>query len=114
MKGRGELMVRLTTMILPNAYEVNLNASPGGAAGTGGGETIEQKEGKITGDSDKTSDAATIAKTTAAGAGIGASLAAVHRVRELERGSARLPDSWRYCCRVAPKRSCRAAQRSMP
>ncbi len=30
------------------------------------------KEGKITGDSDKTSDAATVAKTTAAGAGIGA------------------------------------------
>jgi type IV secretion system protein VirB10 len=71
VKGRAELMVKLTTMILPNAYMVNLNASPGGAAGTGGGETMD-REGKITGDSDKTSDAATIAKTTAAGAGIGA------------------------------------------
>jgi hypothetical protein len=71
VKGRAELMVKLTTMILPNAYMVNLNASPGGAAGTGGGETMD-KEGKITGDSDKASDAATIAKTTAAGAGIGA------------------------------------------
>ena len=30
------------------------------------------KEGKVTGDSDKASDAGTIAKTTAAGAGIGA------------------------------------------
>jgi hypothetical protein len=70
VKGRGELNVKLTTMILPNAYMVKLNAAPGGAAGTGGGETMD-KEGKITGDSDKTSDAATIAKTTAAGAGIG-------------------------------------------
>jgi hypothetical protein len=71
VKGRGELMVKLTTMILPNAYMVNLNAAPGGPAGTGGGESMD-KEGKITGDSDKTSDAATVAKTTAAGAGIGA------------------------------------------
>jgi type IV secretion system protein VirB10 len=71
VKGRAELMVKLTTMILPNAYQVNLNATPGGAAGTGGGETMD-KEGKVTGDSDKASDAGTIAKTTAAGAGIGA------------------------------------------
>jgi type IV secretion system protein VirB10 len=70
VKGRAELMVKLTTMILPNAYMVNLNASPGGAAGTGGGETMD-KEGKITGDSDKASDIGTIAKTTGAGAGIG-------------------------------------------
>lgn len=70
VKGRGELMVRLTTIILPNAYMVKLNAAPGGSAGTGGGETID-KEGKISGDTDKTSDVATIAKTTAAGAGIG-------------------------------------------
>jgi hypothetical protein len=71
VKGRGELMVKLTTIILPNTYTVRLNAAPGGSAGTGGGEAID-KEGRITGDSDKTSDAATIAKTTAAGAGIGA------------------------------------------
>ena len=70
VKGRAELMVKLTTMILPNAYTVNLNASPGGAAGTGGGETMD-REGKITGDSDKASDVGTIAKTTAVGAGIG-------------------------------------------
>jgi len=71
VKGRAELMVKLTNMILPNAYQVDLNASPGGAAGTGGGETMD-KEDKVTGDSDKASDAGTIAKTTAAGAGIGA------------------------------------------
>jgi hypothetical protein len=69
VKGRGELAIKMTNMILPNAYQVNMNATPSGA-GTGGGETTNG-EGVIVGDSDKKSDAATIAKTTAAGAGIG-------------------------------------------
>ena len=69
VKGRAQLMLKLTTMILPNAYMVNLNASPSNA-GTGGGETVNG-EGVIVGDSDKASDAGTVAKTTAAGAGIG-------------------------------------------
>jgi hypothetical protein len=69
VKGRGELAIKMTNMILPNAYQVNLNATPTGA-GTGGGETTNS-EGVIVGDSDKKDDAATIAKTTAAGAGIG-------------------------------------------
>ena len=69
VKGRAELMVRLTTLILPNAYVISLAASPADA-GTGGNETMD-KEGKVIGDSDKASDAATVAKTTAAGAGIG-------------------------------------------
>ena len=69
VKGRGELMIKLTTMILPNAYMVNLNAVPGDA-GTGGNETTDS-EGKIIGDSEKGHDIGTIAKTTAAGAGIG-------------------------------------------
>jgi hypothetical protein len=70
VKGRGELMIRLRTLILPNAYMVNLNAVPGNA-GTGGNETTNN-EGKIVGDSNKGGDIGTIAKTTAAGAGIGA------------------------------------------
>ncbi|HUJ33069.1 MAG TPA: hypothetical protein VLY23_17440 [Candidatus Acidoferrum sp.] len=69
VKGRAELMVRLNTLILPNAYVVSLAASPGNA-GTGGNETTD-KEGKVIGDTDKGSDVGTIAKTTAAGAGIG-------------------------------------------
>jgi len=69
VKGRGELMIKLTTMILPNAYMVNLNAVPSNA-GTGGNETTDN-EGKIIGDSDKGHDIGTVAKTTAAGAGIG-------------------------------------------
>jgi hypothetical protein len=70
VKGRAELMVKLTTMILPNAYMVDLNAVPGNA-GTGGGETVNN-EGKVVGDSDKASDVGTVMKTSGAGAGIGA------------------------------------------
>jgi hypothetical protein len=69
VKGRGELMMKLTTLILPNAYMVNLNAVPGNA-GTGGDETTDN-EGKIIGASNKGGDLGTIAKTTGAGAGIG-------------------------------------------
>jgi hypothetical protein len=69
VKGRGELMMKLTALILPNAYMVNLNAVPGNV-GTGGNETTDN-EGKIIADSNKGSDIGTIAKTTGAGAGIG-------------------------------------------
>jgi hypothetical protein len=69
VKGRAELGIKLTTMILPNSYMVNLNAAPSGA-GTGGGETVNN-EGKVIGDTDKASDAGTVIKSTAAGAGIG-------------------------------------------
>jgi hypothetical protein len=70
VKGRGELNIRLETLILPNAYMVRFAGVPSGAS-TGGNETTNS-EGKIIGDTDKTSDVGTIAKTTAAGAGIGA------------------------------------------
>jgi type IV secretory pathway VirB10-like protein len=70
VKGRAELTVRLTTLILPNAYVVSLTASPSNA-GTGGHETTD-REGRVIGDSDKASDAGTVMKTTTAGAGIGA------------------------------------------
>jgi hypothetical protein len=69
VKGRGELAMKLTELILPNAYMVNLNAVPSNA-GSGGNETTD-KEGKIIADSNKGSDIGTIAKTTGAGAGIG-------------------------------------------
>jgi hypothetical protein len=70
VKGRGEVRVRLDTMILPNGYTVSFNAVPTNA-GTGGNESVEE-EGKIKGDTDKSSDAGTVVKTTASGAGIGA------------------------------------------
>jgi type IV secretion system protein VirB10 len=70
VKGKGEMRLRLTTMILPNGYTVKFDAVPTNA-GTGGNETTD-KEGEIKGDTDKASDVGTVIKTTGAGAGIGA------------------------------------------
>ena len=70
VKGRGEIMLRLTSMILPNGYQVSLLATPNQAS-TGGADSVD-KEGKIKGDTDKTRDAKTIGETTAGGAGVGA------------------------------------------
>lgn len=69
VKGVGEMQLRLNTMILPNGYTVNFNAIPSNA-GTGGNESVDS-EGKIKGDTDKATDAGTVLKGTAIGAGIG-------------------------------------------
>jgi len=69
VKGTGELKIKLNTMILPNGYTVNFNAVPTNA-GTGGNESTD-KEGTVHGDTDKSTDAGTIIKGTAIGAGIG-------------------------------------------
>ena len=69
VKGRGELRIRLNTLILPNGYTVSFNAVPTDA-GTGGNESVEE-EGKIKGDSNKAADVGTVIKTTSLGAGIG-------------------------------------------
>ncbi len=69
IKGRGEIMLRLTSMILPNGYVVSFLASPTGAS-TGDDDTVD-KEGKIQGRGDKAGDARTVAETTIAGASIG-------------------------------------------
>ena len=74
VKGRGEMMIKLTTMVLPNSYIVNLNATPSGAS-TGGGETVNN-EGKIVGGSSKGADVGTVIRTTAAGTGIGVGVGA--------------------------------------
>ncbi|HXQ97274.1 MAG TPA: hypothetical protein VN774_02440 [Candidatus Limnocylindrales bacterium] len=70
VKGVGEMQIRLNTMILPNGYTVNFNATPNNA-GTGGNESVDS-EGNIKGDTDKATDAGTVLKGTAIGAGIGA------------------------------------------
>ncbi|HET9400022.1 MAG TPA: hypothetical protein VFO34_03640 [Candidatus Acidoferrales bacterium] len=69
VKGTGELKVKLNTMILPNGYTVNFNAVPSNV-GSGGNESTD-KEGTVHGDTDKSTDAGTIVKGTAIGAGIG-------------------------------------------
>jgi len=70
VKGRGEIMLRLTNLILPNGYQVSLLATPNDAS-TGGADSVD-KEGKIKGDTDKTRDVKTVGETTAGGATIGA------------------------------------------
>jgi hypothetical protein len=74
VKGRGEMMMKLTAMILPNSYVVDLNAAPSNAS-SGGGETVNS-EGKIVGSSSKGSDVGTVIRTTEAGTGIGAGVGA--------------------------------------
>jgi hypothetical protein len=69
VKGRGEVRIRLTTMILPNGYTVKFDAVPTNA-GTGGNESTD-KEGQVKRDTDKGTDAGTVIKTTGVGAGIG-------------------------------------------
>lgn len=70
LKGRGEFRLRLDTLILPNGYTVDLNATPR-SADSGGQETMDS-EGKVEGTSSKGKDVGTVATTTATGAGIGA------------------------------------------
>ncbi|MGB9464714.1 MAG: hypothetical protein WBR10_06350 [Candidatus Acidiferrum sp.] len=70
VKGRGEFRMRLDTLIFPNGYTVDLNATPR-SADSGGKETMDS-EGKVTSAGGKGKDAQTVAETTATGAGIGA------------------------------------------
>lgn len=70
VKGRAELRLKLTRMVLPNGYTVNLEASPTGS-GTGGDETVA-KEGVVKGPSDLARDTGIILRSSVYGAGIGA------------------------------------------
>jgi hypothetical protein len=70
VKGRGEMRLKLNTLILPNGYTISLTASPTGAD-TGGKESVDP-EGKVAGGGNKGGDVGTVAKTTATGATIGA------------------------------------------
>lgn len=70
VKGRGEMRLRLNTLILPNGYTINLKASPT-SADTGGKESVDP-EGKVGGGSNKGGDVGTVASTAATGATIGA------------------------------------------
>ena len=71
VKGRAELQMSFTSMIFPNGYTVLLPATVEGVPGS---QEVNTKgsEGTIQGPGSKGKDAATVAKTTAAGAGIGA------------------------------------------
>lgn len=69
VKGKGELRIRLFTMVFPNGYTVDMNAEPHSSDAA---NVKTDSEGKMTGPGGKGKDATTIATTTATGAGIGA------------------------------------------
>jgi hypothetical protein len=75
VKGKGELRLRLDTLILPNGYTVNLNAAPR-SADTGGRETMDP-EGKISSGGGKGQDAGTVVRTTAETTGVGTAIGAI-------------------------------------
>jgi hypothetical protein len=70
IKGKGELHLRLNTMIFPSGYTVDMNAEPHST--DSGSKTKTDSEGKITGPGGKGADAEKVATATVAGAGIGA------------------------------------------
>lgn len=80
IKGRGQLVLKITQLILPNGYTVSLVGAPSDV-GTGGGETTG-KEGQITGPSGHGKDAGVIVRSTVYGAAIGAAAAGVKGARE--------------------------------
>ncbi len=71
VKGRAELQMSFTSMIFPNGYTIML---PGAVEGMPGSQNtdVKGKEGTIQQAGSKGKDAATIARTTLPGAGIGA------------------------------------------
>lgn len=69
IKGKGELRIRLLTLVFPNGYTVDMNAEPHSADG---GHVSTDSEGNMKGPSGTGKDVTTVATTTAAGAGIGA------------------------------------------
>jgi hypothetical protein len=72
VKGKGELRIRLTSLVLPNGYTVDLNAEP---HSTDSPKVKTDDEGKMTGPGgkgkDAVSDVTTVATTAGAGAIIG-------------------------------------------
>jgi hypothetical protein len=70
IKGRGELSLKLTQLILPNGYTVSLAGTPSDA-GTGGDEQMG-KEGQVKGPTSRAADAGTIIRSTVYGGAIGA------------------------------------------
>jgi len=75
VKGKGELRLKLNTLILPTGYTIDLNAAPR-SADTGGKETMDS-EGKMTSPGGKGSDAPTIIRTTAESVGVGTAVGAI-------------------------------------
>jgi hypothetical protein len=76
VRGKGELFLRFDTLTLPNGvtrdFRARLSAVDGAA-----NETLERREGKVIGDSNKGGDVRTVGEATAAGASAGVLLGSV-------------------------------------
>jgi hypothetical protein len=72
VKGRGELLISLTSMMFPNGYTIGLPGAVQGTPGNAGTNGVKDKEGTIAGDSSKAKDVGTIVGLAIPGAGIGA------------------------------------------
>lgn len=70
VKGKGEIHLRFDSLTLPNGVTRDFRARVGGLDG-GLREGLDREEGSIKGDSDKGSDAMTVAGTTVTGGSIG-------------------------------------------
>lgn len=71
IKGRGELYVRFDSLTLPNGVTREFRSRIGTLDGRAS-EELDQNEGKIKSEGDKSGDARTVGETTAAGASVGA------------------------------------------
>ena len=71
MHGRAELYVRFDSMTLPNGVTRDFRSRLG-QIDARGDESLDRKEGRIQGDSNKGGDVRTVAETAAGGASIGA------------------------------------------
>ena len=69
VKGKAELRIRLSSLVLPNGYTVDLNAEP---HSTDAGRVKTDDEGKMSGPGGKGKDASTTVGTVATTAGAGA------------------------------------------
>ena len=69
IKGKAELRIRLSSLVLPNGYTVDLNAEP---HSTDAAKVKTDDEGKMTGPGGKGKDASTTVGTVATTAGAGA------------------------------------------
>ena len=69
VKGKSALNIRFDSITLPNGTTRDLASRAGSVEGEG---DLDRKEGRITGRGNKSGDAQTVGKTTAAGTGIGA------------------------------------------
>ena len=113
VKGRGELMVKLTTIILPNAYMVQLNATPGGSPEPAAVKPWTRKA-KLPVTATKLLMLPRLQRQLRPVPESEPSRREVVRVRDWSGHRRGRRNHAACCCREGPKRNCRAARLWMP